>query len=74
MLKAIDLYVIERVKERREACGLTQEALSHALDYSDGYINKFETGKKKYNIYHLNRIAQILKCSPRDFLPEKPII
>lgn len=73
MITAVDLYIIERVKERREACGLTQEALSHALNYSDGYINKFEAGKKKYNTFHLNEIAKVLKCSPRDFLPEKPI-
>ena len=73
MITAIDLYVIEKVKEKRKACKLAQEALSIALNYSEGYINKFETGKKKYNIFHLNEIAKVLKCSPKDFLPEEPI-
>lgn len=72
-MTAIDLYVIEKVKERREACEMTQEALAHALNYSSSYINKFEKGKKKFNISHLNEIAKILKCAPKDFLPDKPL-
>jgi len=72
-MNSIDLYVISKVKERREACNMTQEALSIALNYSNGYLNKFEKGKKKFNISHLNEIAKILKCSPKDFLPDKPL-
>ena len=64
-----DLYVIEKVKEIRIKQGFTQEALSFALNF----INVREAGPKKYNVEHLNQIAKILKCSARDFLPEKPI-
>lgn len=73
MKTEVDLYVIAKVKARREELGLSQESLSYALDYNRAYISKFETGKNKYNINHLNKIAKILKCSPRDFLPEQPI-
>ena len=69
----IDLFVIQKVIEKREARDMTQEALSIALNYSMSYINKFEKGKKKFNISHLNEIAKILKCSPKDFLPEDPL-
>ena len=33
-----------------------------------------ESGKydKKYNVQHLNEIAKILECSPKDFQPSKP--
>lgn len=72
-MKPIDLFVIQKVIERREACDMTQEALSIALNYSMSYINKFEKGKKKFNISHLNEIAKVLKCSPKYFLPEQPL-
>ena len=72
-MKPIDLFVIQKVIEKREARDMTQEALSIALNYSMSYINKFEKCKKKFNISHLNEIAKILKCSPKDFLPEDPL-
>ena len=72
-MKPIDLFVIQKVIEKREARDMTQEALSIALNYSMSYINKFEKGKKKFNISHLNEIAKILKCSPKDSLPEDPL-
>ena len=51
-MKPIDLFVIQKVIEKREARDMTQE---------------------KFNISHLNEIAKILKCSPKDFLPEDPL-
>ena len=68
-----DLYVIEKVKEIRINQGFTQEALSFALNKTRNFINVREAGPKKYKVEHLNQIAKILKCSARDFLPEKPI-
>lgn len=68
-----DLFVIERIKEIRIKQGFTQEALSFELNYTRNFINVRETGPKKYNIEHLNKIAKVLKCSARDFLPEQPI-
>jgi hypothetical protein len=44
---------------------------------SQGYISKIESTNPKYddgyNINHLNEIAKILKCSPKDFWPEIPL-
>lgn len=68
-----DLFVIQKVKEIRIRQGFTQEALAFALNYTRSFINIRESGTKKYNVEHLNQIAKILKCSARDFLPEKPI-
>ena len=72
-MKPIDLFVIQKVIEKREARDMTQEALSIALNYSMSYINKFENGKKKFNISNLNEIAKVLKCTHKDFLPEDPL-
>ncbi|MFR7878499.1 MAG: helix-turn-helix domain-containing protein [Butyricimonas paravirosa] len=36
-------------------------------------MSNFENGPKKYNINQLNKIAKVLKCSPKDFLPQDPL-
>jgi transcriptional regulator with XRE-family HTH domain len=71
----IDQYVIARVKEKREALGISQKDLAGELDLSKGFIGKIENRKypSHYNIKHLNKLAKILHCSPQDFLPAKPI-
>ena len=70
----IDLYVIERVKERRIELKMSQADLAFKLGVSYGFIGQVESAKfpAKYNINHLDRLAFIFKCSPKDFLPELP--
>ncbi len=55
--------------------GLSQIALSEKLNMSDSFVGHVETPKRraKYNINHLNALAKIFKCSPKDFMPEKPL-
>lgn len=74
-LSEIEVYIIEKVKTIRKEKGLTQEQLSLKLDKGVGFIGDIESSSKpaKYNIKHLNEIAKILECSPKDFWPEKPI-
>lgn len=73
MRTKIELDIIARVKKMREVHGYTQEALSYALGLERTFINKYERGLRCYNYNHLNALAKIFKCSPRDFLPENPI-
>lgn len=74
-LAEIEQYVIDRVRDKRKALGISQEQLAHLLGYSEGFIANIETPKRtsKYNLKHLNELAKILKCSPRDFLPKDPL-
>lgn len=74
-LSKIDSYIIKTVKEMRIEAGLSQIDLSQKLGMSDSFISHVETPRRraKYNINHLNALARIFKCSPRDFLPEKPL-
>jgi transcriptional regulator with XRE-family HTH domain len=71
----IDQYVSSRVKEKREALGLSQNDIAIDLGISKGFIGKIESHKytAHYNVSHLNRLAKILHCSPQEFLPVKPI-
>ena len=78
MRTLIAQYIIDRVREKRQAIGMSQEKLSIALGFeSQGYISKIESSSEcyddHYNIDHLNEIAKIFKCSSREFWPEKPL-
>jgi DNA-binding XRE family transcriptional regulator len=76
ILKAkIDWYIINKVKEMRIERKLEQDDLAIHLDVSDGFLGHIESPNQraKYNNQHLNELAKLFKCSPKDFMPEKPI-
>jgi transcriptional regulator with XRE-family HTH domain len=75
VISEIDLYVINKVREMRVPRELSQVKLSILMGLAEGAIGKIENPKEraKYNLRHLNLLAKALKCSPRDFLPEKPM-
>lgn len=75
MKSKIDLFVINKVRERRLEKNISQAVLAYELGMSVGFIGKVESSKypSHYNIKHLNQLAKILECSPQDFLPKKPI-
>ena len=74
-LTKIERFVIQKVKEKRIEAKLSQIALSQKLNMSDSFVGHVETPKRraKYNVNHINGLARIFKCSPKDFMPEKPI-
>lgn len=71
----IEQFVINSVKERRIKEDISQAQLAHLLDVSEGFIGNVESPKyrAKYNLNHLNALARIFKCSPKDFLPKNPL-
>lgn len=72
MKTTIDKYITQKVIEKREEANITQEELSHMLGLATGstFVSQTEnTGKGKYNIYHLNELAKIFDCDIADFLP-----
>lgn len=69
----IVLFVIKQVRRKRKALKYTQAELSYKLGVSDGFVGQVESKKcsQKYNLRHLNTLAEIFDCSIRDFFPEK---
>lgn len=74
MKSRIDQYVIDQVKKKRIAKGISQLDLANELDMSTGFIGMVESKNypSHYNIQHLNKLAVILECSCKDFFPLKP--
>lgn len=70
----IELFVINKVREKRELKKLSQSELAVLLDVSNGFIGQTESSNSpsKYNLNHLNKLAIIFDCSLKDFMPDSP--
>jgi len=71
----LDTFIIKVVKEMRVSRKISQEDIAFHLGVTPSYIGQIESPKyrAKYNLYHLNSLAVLFDCSPKDFLPEKPL-
>lgn len=56
-----------RIREIREKEGLGLNELARALKVSRGYLSDIETGKKLPTLILLNRVADALRVTMRDF-------
>ena len=73
MKSAIELYIVQKVKEQRKKRKMSQRYLADCLNVSQSFIRNIENENDDtaYNIDHLNEIAKIFDCPIRDFFPEK---
>ncbi|MFY0713702.1 helix-turn-helix transcriptional regulator [Seonamhaeicola sp. NFXS20] len=71
----IEKHIILKVREMRLERKISQVALSQSLGMSSSFVSHVESVKRraKYNVNHLNEIAKIFNCSPKDFWPDLPI-
>jgi transcriptional regulator with XRE-family HTH domain len=71
----IDWFLISKIRDMRLSKNLSQEDIAVHLNLSKGYIGHIESPNfiAKYNTGHLNELAKLLKCSPKDFWPERPL-
>ncbi len=78
MRSPIEQYTIDRIREIRIAKNKSQADIAYGIGFeSTAYVGEIESSNPEnseaYNIDHLNAIAKVLECSPKDFWPEKPI-
>jgi len=71
----IDWFIINTIREIRTSKGLSQEDIAAHLNLTAGFIGQVESPnyRAKYKTLHLNEIAKLFECSPKDFWPEKPL-
>ncbi|MGN7986487.1 MULTISPECIES: helix-turn-helix domain-containing protein [Pedobacter] len=70
----IEQFVIDKVREIRLLKKYGQKQLSLEMGLSGKFVGNVESTKTddKYNLNHLNKIAEILECSIKDFFPDEP--
>lgn len=75
-ISSIEQYVIDFIIRLRKSKGLTQEDIAVILGVGRTFITNVENpdNRAKYNINHINLLADHFGLSPKDFLPEKPIL
>ena len=57
-----------KIKNHREACGLTQQELSEKVGTTYNYICYIENGKKKLSLETLYKIAEVLKVKVTELI------
>ena len=70
MKSKVDLFVINKVREKRKELGISQRGLAAILECSPSFIGQVESDKFdiKYSVHQVFLIAQFFDCSPADFL------
>ncbi len=66
----IDVYIGKRIRFRRWEAGLTLKQLGTAVGVSSQQIQKYEVGANRVSAAQLVLIAQALRTTVDDFLPE----
>lgn len=71
MKSDIDLFVINRIKEKRKELNVSQRGMAAILECSAGFIGQVESNKTetKYSVHQIYLIAKDFECSPADFFP-----
>lgn len=70
----VDQFVIDFVRNLRQAKQLTQEDIANILHLSKSFVRDVESSRSraKYNLVHINALADYFNISPQEFLPAKP--
>jgi transcriptional regulator with XRE-family HTH domain len=75
-LEPIEQFVVDMVRRMRLEKNISQKELAYSLNLSIGFIGDVESSKSraKYNLAHINKLAEFFGCSPKDFLPDNPLV
>ena len=60
-----------KIKERRNALGITQEHIASILDVNPSHISNIENGRANPSLTVLVKIANILECSVDFFIGDE---
>jgi hypothetical protein len=70
-----EMAVIDLVRQKRMDKKLSQNMIAAFIGTHRSYIGQVESPEnhQKYNLDHLNMIADAMGCSPKEFIPDNPI-
>lgn len=62
----------DRVRERRQAAGLTQAGLAERAGLHRTFVGSVERGERNVALLSLRRIARALRTTPAELLADPP--
>jgi len=74
-ISKIEQYIIDFIYKLRKEKNLNQADIATIIGVSRVFVTNVEnpSNRAKYNIDHINALADHFGMSPKDFLPEKAI-
>ncbi|KAA6342872.1 hypothetical protein EZS27_009423 [termite gut metagenome] len=68
-------YAISVMKKKRAEHNWSQQELADTVNISRSFIRDVENPHRRarLNLLHINELAKVFGCSPRDFLPLEPL-
>ena len=74
-LTPIEQFVIDFVRKLRTDRGITQADIGYIIGVSQTFVANIENRKSpaKYNLNHINKLADHLGVSPKDFMPSSAL-
>lgn len=71
MKSEVDLFVINKIREKRKELKISQRGLAEILGCSDGFIGQVESEKYniRYSVHQVYTIAKEFECPVSDFFP-----
>lgn len=75
-LSGIEQYIVDYIIKLRVNKNLNQADIGFVIGVTQSFIANVENPRKraKYNINHINKLADHFGLSPKDFMPAKPIV
>ena len=73
MISNFEIAVADLVMEKRRFLNITQEQLDRRMGFEGAFIGKVESHKSGLNLDHINKLAQVFNCSPKDLIPNNYI-
>ena len=72
-ISPIEQHVIDFIKKLRTERNLTQTDIANIIGVSRMFVTQAESmvETSKYNLRHINTLAEHFNMSPREFLPER---
>jgi len=67
----IRLKIGQRIKKLRESANLSQKDLSYSADLDRSYIASVESGHRNISIINIEKIAEALNVTVKEFFNEK---
>lgn len=59
-----------KVRQRRYQLDISQENLAELADLHPNYVGSVERGERNIALENIIALANALKCSPKDLMPE----
>jgi transcriptional regulator with XRE-family HTH domain len=74
-MESIYDYAIQVMRKKRVEKGWSQQELADYMNVSKGFLGSIENPNRRarLNLFHINELAKVFGCSPKDFLPLEPL-